>query len=260
VKKLFLLSLITLFCLPVTIYAASIGEAETQGKGKLGIGANESIVFNKDLKFKSASGLGANQTIKNPEIDKAYQTMFKVSYGLLDNLDIYVNLGASDYKVKADSYDGSSKNADEKINSDTSFAYGLGLKTTRELGNDWLLGCDLQYSRSKNEADVTETEVGGDSSSTKYKSAVVQEWHVAPYIARRINDFTPYFGVRYSDMKLSMKNSSEAGWTDNHKYEADDNVGFFAGTDYKIGENWKLNLEGRFIDETAMNVGATYKF
>ena len=259
-KRIIFSALVLFICLPMEVYAASIGGAENQGKGKLGIGADESIVFNKDLKFKSASGLGATQTIKNPEIDNASQTMLKASYGLLDNLDIYIKLGTADYEVKADSYAGSSKDADEKINSDTSFAYGLGLKGTWELGSDWLLGYDLQYLRSKHEADVTDTEVGGVSSSTKYKSAVVQEWHVAPYIAKKINDFTPYFGVRYSDMRLDMKNPSASGWTDNHKYEADDNVGIFAGTDYKIGENWKVNLEGRFIDETAMSFGATYKF
>jgi len=30
--------------------------------------------------------------------------------------------------------------------------------------------------------------------------------------------------------------------------------------DKKIGEHWKLNLEGRFVDEMAMSVGATYRF
>jgi len=32
------------------------------------------------------------------------------------------------------------------------------------------------------------------------------------------------------------------------------------GTDFKITDTWKLNLEGRFVDETAMSLGATYKF
>lgn len=259
-KRIIFSALVVFICLPMAVYAASIGGAETQGKGKLSIGADESIVFNKDLKFKSASGLGATQTIKNPEIDKASQEMFKASYGLLDNLDVYVKLGAADYKIKADSYVGSSKYADEKINADTKFAYGFGLKGVYEFGNDWLVGYDLQYLRSNHRAKDTETVVGGSSDSTTYKKALIQEWHIAPYLAKRINNFTPYFGVRYSDMRLDMKNPSASGWTDNHKYEADKNVGIFAGTDYKIGNNWKLNLEGRFIDETAMSFGATYKF
>ena len=263
-KKLLGLSLITLLCLPLSVYAASIGGAETQGQGKLAIGLDTSFVFNKDLKFKSlteTSGLGSPQKTKNIKIDKNEQIMLKTSYGLLDNLDVYLKLGATDSKAKDNFYEGNAHYGDDKINTDTGFAYGFGLKGTYELENSWFIGYDLQYLRSEQKAKVIETVVAtGESDSTKYKSLVVQEWHIAPYIAKRINDFTPYFGVRYSDMKVKMKKPSGSGWTDDHKYKADDNVGVFLGTDYKVTDNWTLNLEGRFIDETATSFACTYKF
>ncbi|MBU4376692.1 MAG: outer membrane beta-barrel protein [Candidatus Omnitrophica bacterium] len=259
-KRLILLGIVLFLCLPMAVYAASIGGAETQKKGEFAVSLDSAFIFDRDLKFKSASGLGATQTIKNTEIDKGYQIMLKPSYGLFDNLDVYAKLGIADYEVNADNYVGNAKYADDKIDSDTNFAYGFGLKGTYELGNDWLIGCDFQYLRSKHEAKVTEAVVGGSSSSATYKKRVIQEWHIAPYIAKRIDDLTPYLGVRYSDMELEIKSPSESGWTDDHKYEADDNVGVFLGTDYKISENLTLNLEGRFVDETAMSFACTYKF
>jgi len=36
--------------------------------------------------------------------------------------------------------------------------------------------------------------------------------------------------------------------------------GVFLGTDYKLNDSWSLNLEGRFVDETAMSFAAKYKF
>lgn len=259
-KKLILLSLAVVLCLPVVVYAASIGGAETQGKGRLAVGLDSAFIFDRDLEFKSASGLAANGTLKNVKIDRGYQIMLKPSYGLFDNLDVYAKLGAADYEGKDESYIGGVKDADDKTNTDTDFAYGFGMKGTYGLGNDWLIGCDLQYLRSEHKAKVTATPVAGVASSTTYKTAESQEWHIAPYIARKINSFTPYLGIRYSDMKTKLKGPAEDGWADNVKSEADDNVGVFLGTDYKIGENWKLNLEGRFVDETAMSFGATYKF
>lgn len=245
----------------MAVYAASIDGAETQGKGKLGLGIYESFIFSKDLKFKSASGLGATQTLKNAKVDSENETMLKTSYGILDNLDVYFKLGMANSRGKGDNYVGAVKYGDDKSKTGAVFAYGFGLKGVYNLKNDWLVGCDLQYLRSSHEAETTETVVAtGVSSSTKYKSVVSQEWHVAPYLAKRINNFTPYLGVKYSDSRDTLKKSSAAGWLDNVKYEADDNVGVFVGTDYKIGEHWKLNIEGRFVDETAMSFGASYRF
>ena len=262
-KRIILLSLATLLCLPLAVYAASIGGAETQGQSKFGIGLDTAFVFDRDLKFKSATGLAATQEIKNIEIDDGYQIMLKTSYGLLDNLDIYLKLGMADYEAKAEGYLSGLKWATDKVNSDTKFAYGFGLKGKYELDEGWLIGCDLQYLRSKHKAKVAESYeawVGLPDDSTTYKSLVVQEWHIASYIAKRINNLTPYFGVRYSDMRMKIKKPSDSGWTDDHKYEADDNVGVFLGTDYKIAENWILNFETRFIDETAISFGGTYRF
>ncbi len=259
-KKLIVLSLVLFFCSPLAAYAASIGGAETQGQGRLAFGLDTAFIFDRELEFKEATGLAANQEVKNLEMDEAYQAMLKVSYGLLEDLDVYVKLGVADYEGEAEGYVSGVKATDEKLSTDMDFAYGFGLKGICDLGNDWLLGYDLQYLRSKHKAKVTQTTILGAIDSTEYKSGVIQEWHIAPYVARRINNFTPYLGVRYSDVEMKLKSPAESGWLDNIKFESDNNVGVFVGTDYKLGENLVLNLEGRFIDETAMSFACTYKF
>lgn len=256
-----ILALALALCIPPASYAASIGGAETQGKNKIAVGFDSAFIFDRDLKFKSASGLGATQEVKDINIDKGNQQLFKASYGILDWLDIYTKLGVSQYDVDADVHIGGAKSRTDKIKAKTDFAYGFGLKGAYPIKNNWILGIDAQYLRSKHEAKVTETTIAtGAEVSTTFDSTVVQEWHVAPYIGYKLGNFIPYLGVRYSDMRLNMKKPAAAGWTDNHKYEADGNVGVFVGTDYKIGEHWKLNLEGRFVDETAMSFGASYRF
>ncbi len=256
-KKLIVLSLITLLCLPLAVYAASIGGAETQGKGKFAIGLDQEFVFSRDMKLDKISGdtaaaLAAKGiTTGRIKLDKSLRTMYKVSYGLLDNLDFYVRLGFADSKTEVN-YTQAGNNYKGIYDSDIGFAYGCGLKGTYSLDN-WLVGVDLQYLRSRQDwtpADDFEGE--GDK-------ITIQEWQVSPYVGYKIGNFVPYLGVKYSDLRMK----AEWGGDDSGEWEkakADDNFGTFLGLDYKPSDNWTLNIEGRFIDETAMSVGATYKF
>jgi hypothetical protein len=62
-------------------------------------------------------------------------------------------------------------------------------------------------------------------------------------------------GVKYSDVRLKF--NQEDG---TQKFKADDHVGAFVGLTYDILPQLKLNLEGRFIDETGMNLNVIFKF
>jgi len=262
-RKLIFLSLAVLLCLPLAVYAASIGGAETQGKGKIGVGFDSSFVFDRDFQSKNTSVLGANYKLNDMKIDQGYGEMLKVSYGLLDWLDVYARLGAEQADSKANAYDSAGvKQYTAKSNSDWGFAWGLGIKGAYPLKNNWLIGADLQYLRSGSGAKVSYTNVNtGVITSTTYKSGAGYEWHIAPYLGYKLGNLIPYLGVRYSDLRAKAKKpADQINFPGNVKSEADDNVGVFVGTDYKIGEHWKLNLEGRFVDETAMSFGATYRF
>lgn len=260
-KKIIFLCLALLLCLPLVSYAASIGGAETQGKGKVAVGLDQEFVFDRDLKFDKASWgeLGANETVKM-EIDSIYCTMVKASYGVLDNLDVYVKLGTADYKSKG-VWTGHGEEWHDTMKGKNAFAYGFGAKGTYNLKDDWIIGADLQYLRHKNKYSGSSYDaLNPTDTDTWHGKATFQEWQIAPYVAKKIGNFVPYLGIKYSDLRIKEKSSDDDGDEGWMRLKADDNVGVFVGTDYKIADNWKLNLEGRFVDETAISFGVTYKF
>ena len=297
-KKILAVGLIAALFFPVLAYASSIGGAETQGQGKINVGYDGEYVFDRDFKEKKGSyvdDLSDEYTADSisvewktaVEIDEMYRNMVKISYGVLDNLDIYVKLGTADLELKQTyTESGSIPDAEwagvlekgtSKMDADTAFAYGIGAKGTLPLSETLFLGCDIQYIRHKN--DFTEkgswTEYNYDDEgnltseeeySADYKGDVTfQEWQVAPYVAAKLGNFVPYLGVKYSGAVTKIKYASVSGDDDDYdednvKDRADDHVGVFVGTDFKITENWKLNVEGRFVDETAVSIGLNYKF
>lgn len=255
-KKLILLSLIALICLPVAAYAASIGGADTQGQGKFGISLDQEFVFDKDLEVSGTSfTLDPGEEIKDVVIDKMYRTMIKTSYGLSDDFDIYLKLGIADLDTAAKFYIDGECAADVESKGHSGLAYGFGFKGKHETIDGYLMGVDLQWLRHKNEFSEKWTIIGwGEETSTS--KATIEEWHIAPYVAKRIENYIPYIGVKYSDLRVKLKDE----YGDQVEFEADNNFGIFLGTDYLIDERWSYNFEARFIDETAISLGGAYRF
>ena len=176
-----------------------LAERKRREKKKVGVGIDQEFVFGRDLKYQSGlEGLGNEIEIKNIS-----RTMAKISYGLLDNLDIYTKLGTADAKVKGPGFIAKTNNA---------LAWAIGAKGTYELTEDWFLGANVEYLRHRHSADFN---FNGNDWGGKI---LFQEWQVAPYIAKKIGNFTPYLGVRYSDLRTRGA----------VKLKADDNFGFLS--------------------------------
>lgn len=276
-KKVIVLSLITVLCLPLAVYAASIGGAETQGKGKFSVGIEQEFVSDRDIKKKTIVDADGDPTEMNLEIDKMYRSMIKSSYGLLDNLDIYIKLGTADFESEIDMIWRDIVTGDYclsklRAKGDNAFAYGFGIKGKHEFESGWIIGGDFQYMGHKNDYEGTEPwtdyNAGGNvinSGTAQHEGKITfKAWHIAPYIAKKMGNFLPYLGVKYSDIETDVKGTfTDSGQSPEDfkvKSKADDNFGIFVGTDYKIGENIALNIEGRFVDETAVSLGMTFKF
>jgi len=247
----------------VPVQAASVGSPKTQGQGKIATTAEWSYIFSRDLDYEKSTRPSGydNYVPMNFRIVKGYNTVSKISYGIFDAMDVYVKLGVANYDFKGDVYVGDAKRVDEKLSSNNSFLYGGGIKLAYELKDGWIIGGDAQYLTSDHELDFRATNViSGAVSTAKYADCRLQEWQVAPYIAKRIADFTPYLGVRYSDFMMRQKNPNDPKRWDNLVFSADCNVGVFTGLDWNFGKSFKVNVEGRFLDETAISVGVTYRF
>ena len=105
-KKLILLWVVLFGCLTsATVFAAGIEGAETQGKGKFSLGLSQECVFDRDLEsFSETESFDSTDlTIEaNPQLDSMSRTMLKANVGLFNWLDIYVKVGAVDFKIKGD--------------------------------------------------------------------------------------------------------------------------------------------------------------
>ncbi|MBN2374722.1 porin family protein [bacterium] len=267
-------------CLPYAVQAASIGGGKTQGKGTFSFGLEQELAFDWDAKSLTETevdGTYSDTEVIKIELDKMYRTMLKASYGLLDTLDIFIKLGMvdADYEGKvtgtwadtgnAPPRDKGTFSGSAKLKGESAFGYGFGMKGANNLGDNWFVGGNIQYMRHENDYTTTGTftkyNANGaviDTGADTWKGEITfYEWHVAPYIGMNLGSFMPYLGARYSDVRVKDKDIEDGETT---TYKSDDNFGMFLGGDYMVNENFSLNLEGRFMDETAVSLAAVFKF
>ena len=246
--------------IPLNSYASSVGGAETQGKGKFAIGIEDDYIAKRKMEFQKATfGLAADESITDVEISNLNRTMVKASYGIIDNIDVYAEIGAASLRFKDADVVAGTPDDDYygKYKGHSALAYGFGIKADYFLGEnkDWIVGIDASMIIHTNRYSATGSSVSGGTETWKGKMPV-KEWQVAPYIAKKIGKFTPYTGVKYSDLRSRITDMQG----DKIHYKAKNNIGTFVGTEYSINKNLALNVEGRFVDETAVSVGASYKF
>jgi hypothetical protein len=316
-RKAIILFFIVFVIFPAILFASVIGGAETVGKGKIGVGLDADYVFDKKFENKSYTGnkhffydfvappaTGILRFQADPdktEVNYMYKSTVKLSYGILDNLDIYARLGTSEGSIKQEytgygtytvagfSFPTSILDGNLTYKTENSFLYGGGIKGSYEFLKGWLVGCDAQYLRYQNDYTarnyftlMPQIPMAPAYFSEMWEGSLdIQEWQVATYVAKEIWDFVLYTGVKYSDSRVVdhpdqhridkgriYTGGAEAYFSDNNqnekpytqKWSSDFNVGPFIGLDYKIGNKWVVNLEGRFVDETAASFSAAYKF
>ena len=253
--------------------AANLNGSGTQGEDKFGIGFDGEYVFKRKMETKLYPLIPDSGQIileKSVSIDEMYRGMATLSYGILDNLDIYLKVGTAALKVRSDYKTTWTSNGYElgklKINAYDDLAYGAGVKGKFNFKYDWILGADFQGLRHRNDFKATIPFTDYNSSGVQidsgtdyfYGKVTALEWRVAPYIAKKLGNFTPYVGGEYSDIRLKSKIRSTE--TLDFRFRADKIFGAFCGLDYKISDNLNLNAEGRFLDQTAAGISVNYVF
>jgi hypothetical protein len=259
-KKLILLSLMMLLCLPLAAYGAGIGGPPVPG---LSIVLEQDVVIDRDFKPTSivVPVMIDHQTDGNFECDirHMYRTMLQVGYGLFDFLEVYVKLGGAGFKFRTDienQFGFPVGNA--VVHTKMGFAYGGGVKAAYEFKDGpvkgLLIGADAQYLRHTQRFHAMTIDDVGPGSDSGH--VTLQEWQAGPFVGYKIMNFLPYVGVKYSDVRLHFSGGGE-----NNKFKANDHVGAFVGLTYDIVPlKLMLNVEGRFIDETGVNCNVIYKF
>jgi opacity protein-like surface antigen len=255
-KKQFWLIIINLLIFSSRVEAGSIDGAKTQGFGKYSLGLETEFMFEKDLTYDKGLTLANGEAVVDEKIKHLYRLLAKYNFGFWENLDIYVKLGATNFEADyAVSNSSGSKVREYNMDGEDDFVWGFGAKGTYEFTKGWLIGADVQFIRHRNKDTNTSNYLATNLETNTSEKTTFLEWHAASYLAKEFENLTPYFGVRYSDMRMKVKSE-----TSSYKLKAKDNFGVIAGIGYKITDNWCLNLEGRFIDETAASFSGAYKF
>lgn len=242
--------------------------------GKFTIGLEESYIFEREMEIPV--GTFPSDVDANMELNDLGRTVLRVGYQVFKNLNIYTKLGVTndgggfemtatgpwvDYPVP-----GESGTVTEKMEyeADSAFVWALGFKLVFPLQNRWMIGIDAQYLTHENDysgemavrfyddAGVLMPAYSIDDFTNDAGSSTITEWHVAPFVAKDFGRVVPYLGFKYSELEINPDNEDS--------FSAEENIGIFAGANFKLTDRFYLNLEGRFIDETAASLAAMFTF
>lgn len=265
-KKLLVIAVCLGFLLSVTAaYATPVGNIATPSLLKKGL-----IIKDEQSQYGVIAGaevdLDWDRNLKNQDEDTEYYFYGgKIGILLMDRFIPYTVLGAAEAKKQR------FKVGSDKVEwkTDYDFVWAVGgtalIYSTQpgQLGEGVLsFGVDGRYRQSHLKIDAVElngTNYDHDSASLTNSKYELEEWQIAGELAYQYKQIVPYFGVKYSDATGEAK-ATIAGTSYKNDFEGEDNVGIFVGGDIVINDCFTANVEGRFIDETALSIAGNLRF
>ncbi|MBU1062316.1 MAG: hypothetical protein KJ952_06345 [Candidatus Omnitrophica bacterium] len=192
----------------------------------------------------------------------------RIGLSIYDRFNLYLDLGqAKDMEYTAEL---NSQKVVVKYEFDDELLWGIGVNA---LILRWDNGFEIGGGASYRAAEMTLDKVTIDNiaytraNMDTLSDGDFEEWQVALECAWRLDFLTPYIGVKYSDVEVDGDVTYATVRYDASGKNSQAKVGGFAGLTItpKIdgvpkSEQIAINIEARFIDESAFNAGITYKF
>jgi len=209
------------------ILACPIEGPNMPNKGRWKTGLQTNVMFDKEM--------------KNPQGEvKSSQYFLTASFGFTDWLcfDGKAGIGGITFDIK-DS---------QKIQYPVNLAGGYGgrIKLYEDNKND--IKCILGLHHISVHPHSTKI------NDVKHE-AVMDEWQVSLLAAKKIFKLTPYIAGKFSKIFLIRKVDGAR-----KRIKPEDDWGLVVGSDLDISESARLNVEGRFFDETSFSAGFNYAF
>ncbi|MEI8175340.1 MAG: hypothetical protein WCG78_00545 [Candidatus Omnitrophota bacterium] len=255
-RKTALVGLLMVFVASSAFAAAITDATQAAGKFKPTITVEDNYIFNRDIK----KGEGTTKF----DTEKTNQVYAKLGMGIIDGLNIYTKLGASNAgEIKHEN----TSNANLKIKTDYGFLWGFGSSYTKEIRDGWKIGMDAQFNWWS--ADVDKITFGGANATNVAGTVRNYEIQGTPYVTKKfeitpVYAVNPYVGAKISYFKTETSKqityTSGVNRTDSWVYRGKNYIGLVVGSDLTINKCAALQIEGRFFDETAITVGGAYKF
>lgn len=217
-RKILLCSIIY-FCIVSQGYAAPCYGTKMPQEKKLFTGLETYSVFNRDLE-KSYGKI------------RSLQNFFLFSYGLFDWLSLDLKGGAGNIKQRPQT--GSRVNYPTYLGG----GYGLRLRLYDKDKTKMVFGFQHISVHPRTE-----------SVGVLKEKVVLDDWQFSLLVSHNVFNITPYIGTRWSRLDNII-------WIDaqrnRQKSDLDKSIGLIIGTDIPINKRMWFNIEGQFLDASAL--------
>lgn len=269
-KKFFITGIILLFagsCFaatagntsdPKTPYGPGIANMQASGLGPFKVSFDCDWIFDKDLK-------GASDVTSAGIEGQKY--LVRIGYTFADRIEPYIKIGASHLIAswKQDS-------TQLKARGENAFAAGIGGKVLVYEIPEYKLRVSLDGQYLYTDPGIAEADVNIPDRAVTATEFSVKEWQMGGLISvefpinydrtdpAAIYSVIPYVGFAYFDSETKAKFTYSGTTYDLGKAKNKDKFLFITGCDINAPNNASLNIEGRWVGETATSAGFTLKF
>ena len=215
-----------------------------KGEHGIKIGVDNDFVFKRELDVPDES----------VELEADFHSA-KLSYTIAEKADVYVLLGMMNNALVS----ATGGSTEVLYDVDSSFTWGVGATLLAyETEGGFRAGIDGKYRSASPE--VSKVSVDGTDYDLTDSEADFSEWQVAFAISQQMGKFAPYVGAKYSDVTVKAKGTVAGTVYETEERNSKDNFGPFVGLSFLPTDNISLNVEGRFVDESAFSVNLAFKF
>jgi len=262
----YLLAALLVLGLGTAVYAAPVGltsEADlTEGE----LWADNNIGISAGFIVDSVSKRRVDVDSGRFEMD-VYTT--RIGLSVIDRFNFYVDLGQANNME----FEFTDKGESVRVRYEDEFMWGVGVNALIYRWDNGLeVGAGASYRTADmnfEDATVAGTEYKRNSGAvTLVTDGEMEETQLALELAWKTEYLMPYIGIKYSDIEVDAKFTADGAERKATGVNADQNIGVFVGLTItpKIdafgdkSDRIAINIEGRFIDEEAVSIGASYKF
>ncbi len=180
-----------------------------------------------------------------------------LSLDLFDRAELYGSLGV----MRADILQHPTAHTRVKYETHNHLAWSVGGRVLLAYWNEIHLGATAAYLQSN--PPLSELELGGTALPSHGAKLHFDQWQVGFGVSRRIKFLIPYIGLQYSDTRARIRGleSLQSIFPKKHvSMKTRHHIGLFLGCGLTAERGFDLNLEGRFIGETALTASAEIRF
>ena len=262
-KYLIMLAGILNFCYAYSLAAQTGGTSPVVDGSLVVLGGEYDYILDRTLK---------SSDIKNGKISEESTFYAKLTFKIADFLSVYTKAGMSNLKTEMDIPNGS------KLKEDYDFGFygGAGAKISYQLMPRLRAALDNQLNFWK--CDIRDVDYLSWHITSQTGHISIWEYQLAGILSYTIDHnklispaqgefpkLTPYLGLKYAYLKMDSNVTAIGDGisvTAPHIRKNDDNVGIIFGLDITFDSlsGFAFNIEGRFLDETAISGYLNYSF